>query len=84
MKFLADMGVSAGVVQWLRREGHDAVHLRELGLPRLEDHCGHGGRPPADSASPAGLKRRSRHGRNRHRNDGFAFLDPFDAGADGG
>jgi predicted nuclease of predicted toxin-antitoxin system len=37
MKFLADMGVSRGVVQWLRSEGHDAAHLAELGLQRLVD-----------------------------------------------
>lgn len=35
MRFLADMGVSARVVEWLRAEGHDAVHLRDLGLQRL-------------------------------------------------
>lgn len=35
MRFLADMGVSQGVVEWLRAEGHDATHLREEGLQRL-------------------------------------------------
>ncbi|MEW5816140.1 MAG: DUF5615 family PIN-like protein [Spirochaetota bacterium] len=35
MRFLADMGVSLRVVQWLRGEGHDAVHLREEGLHKL-------------------------------------------------
>lgn len=35
MRFLADMGVSWRVVAWLKAEGHDAVHLRELGLQRL-------------------------------------------------
>ena len=35
MRFLADMGVSAGVVQWLRQQGHEAKHLREEGLQRL-------------------------------------------------
>lgn len=35
MKFLADMGVSVRVVEWLRAGGHDAVHLREQGLQRL-------------------------------------------------
>ncbi len=29
MQFLADMGVSLQVVEWLRAAGHDAVHLRE-------------------------------------------------------
>ena len=35
MRFLADMGVSIRVVEWLRAEGHDAAHLREEGLQRL-------------------------------------------------
>jgi predicted nuclease of predicted toxin-antitoxin system len=35
MRFLADMGVSIRVVEWLRSSGHDAVHLREEGLQRL-------------------------------------------------
>ena len=29
MRFLADMGVAMRVVEWLRSQGHDAVHLRE-------------------------------------------------------
>jgi predicted nuclease of predicted toxin-antitoxin system len=29
MRFLADMGVSWQVVEWLRDNGHDAVHLRD-------------------------------------------------------
>jgi len=37
MRFLADMGVSRSVVEWLSSEGHDAVHLREEGLQRLPD-----------------------------------------------
>lgn len=37
MRFLADMGVSMSVVQYLRMEGHDAVHLRELGLHQALD-----------------------------------------------
>ena len=37
LRFLADMGVSQSVVEWLRSEGHDAVHLREEGLHRLPD-----------------------------------------------
>jgi predicted nuclease of predicted toxin-antitoxin system len=37
MKFLADMGASTLTIKWLRSEGHDAVHLRELGLQRLPD-----------------------------------------------
>ena len=35
MRFLADMGVSMGVVAWLRERGHEAKHLREEGLERL-------------------------------------------------
>jgi predicted nuclease of predicted toxin-antitoxin system len=35
MRFLADMGVAQSTVQWLRNEGHDAVHLREENLHRL-------------------------------------------------
>ena len=35
MRFLADMGVSWRVVQWLRDTGHDATHLREQDLHRL-------------------------------------------------
>ena len=35
MKFLADMGVALRVVQWLRENGHDAIHLREENLHRL-------------------------------------------------
>lgn len=35
MRFLADMGVAQRVVEWLRAEGHDAVHLRDEGLQRM-------------------------------------------------
>ena len=35
MKFLADMGISARVVEWLRSQGHDVKHLRDEGLNRL-------------------------------------------------
>ena len=35
MRFLADMGVSQHAVEWLRVNGHDAVHLRDEGLQRL-------------------------------------------------
>ena len=35
MRFLADMGVSIRVVEWLRNNGHDAKHLREEGLRRM-------------------------------------------------
>jgi len=35
VRFLADMGVSMRVVEWLRNRGDDVVHLREQGLQRL-------------------------------------------------
>jgi predicted nuclease of predicted toxin-antitoxin system len=35
MRFLADMGVAQRVVEWLRAEGHDAIHLRDEGLQRM-------------------------------------------------
>jgi predicted nuclease of predicted toxin-antitoxin system len=35
MRFLADMGVSQRVVEWLHAKGHDAVHLRDEGLQRM-------------------------------------------------
>jgi predicted nuclease of predicted toxin-antitoxin system len=35
MRFLADMGVSQLVVEWLRANGHESVHLRDEGLQRL-------------------------------------------------
>lgn len=31
------MGVDVRIVEWLRRDGHDAVHLREEGLHRAAD-----------------------------------------------
>jgi len=37
VRFLADMGVDLRVVEWLRRSGYDAVHLRELGWHRMPD-----------------------------------------------
>jgi predicted nuclease of predicted toxin-antitoxin system len=37
MRFLADMGVSQQVVEWLRTNGHDATHLRDEGLQRLSN-----------------------------------------------
>lgn len=37
MKFLADMGISPNTVSFLRGLGHDAVHLHEQGLDRLQD-----------------------------------------------
>jgi predicted nuclease of predicted toxin-antitoxin system len=37
VKFLADMGVSMSTATSLRDAGHDAVHLRDEGLLKLED-----------------------------------------------
>ncbi|MBL7995883.1 DUF5615 family PIN-like protein [bacterium] len=37
MKFLADMGISQTTVRWLKDNGYDAIHLRELNLHRLPD-----------------------------------------------
>jgi predicted nuclease of predicted toxin-antitoxin system len=37
MRFLADMGVTMRIVDWLRAQGHDAKHLREEGLQRMPD-----------------------------------------------
>jgi predicted nuclease of predicted toxin-antitoxin system len=35
MRFLADMGVSVQVVEWLRLSGHDTIHLRDEQLQTL-------------------------------------------------
>jgi predicted nuclease of predicted toxin-antitoxin system len=37
MRFLADAGISPKTVEFLRRSGHDAVHVRELALQRSAD-----------------------------------------------
>lgn len=37
MKFLADMGVALSTVQVLRDQGHDVVHVRGFGAPRMPD-----------------------------------------------
>ena len=37
MRFLADMGISPKTVEFLRAEGHEAIHLYEQGLHRLAD-----------------------------------------------
>lgn len=37
MRFLADLGIAQATVRWLRDQGHDAVHLRELGLQKMVD-----------------------------------------------
>jgi predicted nuclease of predicted toxin-antitoxin system len=38
MRLLFDMNMSPKVAEQLRAEGHDAVHLRDLGLGHLPDH----------------------------------------------
>jgi predicted nuclease of predicted toxin-antitoxin system len=37
MRFLADAGISPKTVDFLRRAGHDAVHVRELAMQRASD-----------------------------------------------
>ena len=37
MRFLVDMNLATEVAVWLRGQGRDAVHLRELGLQELGD-----------------------------------------------
>ena len=37
MRFLADMGVSIRIVEWLRSQDHEVTHLHEEGLQRLPD-----------------------------------------------
>lgn len=37
MRFLADAGISPRTVEFLRRLGHDAVHVRELAIQRARD-----------------------------------------------
>src|SRR5207245_2462628 len=37
MRFLADAGVSPKTVEFLRQLGHEAVHVRALGLQRATD-----------------------------------------------
>jgi predicted nuclease of predicted toxin-antitoxin system len=37
MKFLLDMGLARSTAEFLRRHGHDAVHLREQGLQQFVD-----------------------------------------------
>jgi predicted nuclease of predicted toxin-antitoxin system len=39
MRFLVDMNLATEVAVRLRAQGHDAVHLRELGLQELRDEA---------------------------------------------
>jgi predicted nuclease of predicted toxin-antitoxin system len=38
MRFLADAGISQATVEFLRELGHQADHVRSLGLARAPDH----------------------------------------------
>ncbi len=55
MRFLADMGVSVRVVEWLIEQGHDAAHIRDEQLHRL---------PNGEIFSKAAPRRRA--ARKRH------------------
>jgi predicted nuclease of predicted toxin-antitoxin system len=37
VRFLVDMPLSPGLAQWLRDQGHDAVHASAVGLARAPD-----------------------------------------------
>ena len=37
IRFLLDMGLAQSTGEFLRSQGHDAVHLRDQGLQRLPD-----------------------------------------------
>jgi len=37
MRFLLDMNLPPVMADWLRSEGHDAVHVRDIGLAHLPD-----------------------------------------------
>jgi len=39
VKFLVDMGLSVGVVRHLLEQGHDALHLRDQQLQRIDDNA---------------------------------------------
>jgi predicted nuclease of predicted toxin-antitoxin system len=39
VKFLLDMGLAQSTAAFLKEQGHDAVHLREQGLQRLDDQA---------------------------------------------
>jgi predicted nuclease of predicted toxin-antitoxin system len=38
MRFLLDINLPPAMAEWLRPEGHDAAHIREIGLGSLPDH----------------------------------------------
>ncbi len=37
MRFLADAGISPKTAEFLRRNGHDAIHVREVAMQRAPD-----------------------------------------------
>jgi len=37
VKFLADMAISQSTVAWLRDQGHEALHVRDVGMQRAND-----------------------------------------------
>lgn len=37
MRFLVDMPLSPGLAEWLGQQGHDAIHVADLGLDRASD-----------------------------------------------
>ena len=37
MRFLLDMNLPPAIAEWLQSKGHDAVHIREIGLGHLPD-----------------------------------------------
>lgn len=37
MRFVLDMGLARSTAEFLRHQGHDAIHLRDQGLQRLSD-----------------------------------------------
>lgn len=37
MRFLADAGISPKTIAFLRQQGHDAIHVRELDMQRASD-----------------------------------------------
>lgn len=37
MRFLLDMGLAQSTARFLRQQGHEAVHLRDQGLQRVDD-----------------------------------------------
>ena len=37
MKFVAGAGISPRTVKFLREQGHDVVHVRDIGMQRAKD-----------------------------------------------